>query len=666
MTDLTDVTDLVLTIDPTHVEVKPGEQVTAIASIQNLSQEMAYYRLHVEGLPPAWSEMAPAQIAAFPFEEVQAQVRIQPPENATYAAYNLTVWAVAPGRGNAQVTARLDVTVTGPVQAAAPPPLAEPLPAPTPPPVAVPEPLTAARIAVTAEPVRDAPLPPQTAQWRLLLHNQSDDPDTFRIGVLGIRPAWASMESDLVTLQPDEKCSLLLSVTPGDDASVGIHPFTLRVLSQHYPDRRAELDLQVEAKANAAFTLDIAPREAEAPGMSEFEIKIISDEASNADTWISLVAGDPQQAAEYIFEPARVLLTARQTATAKLYVRPRHPAEPGAQRAIVFTAVAVRDGGDRERRSVEARLTQVGAASLTLELAPRVQSDTIEAEYLVMATNAAATESTLTLSGEDLHEACTYNFDPPRLTVPPHSQAQAMLKVRARAYLELEAERPHPCTVTATPAGESAPIARANGQFTQLSIPPVALELTPPHQSAPRTARYTIKATNPRPIPVQLALSAKDDRNALAFTLEPAMLNLAPGAEATSQLTVQAKARLPLGERRAHVFTVVGVMQGSSVEASTTGLLAQERSAGQTRIAATLLRAGERAAKWALVGLLLGFLVLLLLAGMEVTSEGNVRLQAQVAPILSHPISRWFLDLPIAEPARALVRSLNQALTAVR
>jgi hypothetical protein len=51
---------------------------------------------------------------------------------------------------------------------------------------------------------------------------------------------------------------------------------------------------------------------------------------------------------------------------------------------------------------------------------------------------------------------------------------------------------------------------------------------------------------------------------------------------------------------------------------------------------------------------------------MQVGSEGNTDLQAQVAPILSHPISKWFLGLPIAEPARALVRFFYQILFAVR
>ena len=662
---------VVITTEPTRIQIKPGEQASATALIRNRSEEVEHYDLRVEGVPEGWASITPDQVSAFPLQEVRARVRIHPPQDAQGAIYTLIVRAVSQERPEVQGTGRIELDIPLPVQPVTTTPVEETRPTERKPEEERPrpevQPVTASQIEVTAEPVTDTPLPPPAAQWRLLLHNAGNILDTFSFNITGIRPTWVNIDPPQVTLKPDEKGNALLTVRPSEDTAVGVYPFTLRVFSHLNLNQRTEIPLKVEVKPNSAFTLNVWPRDAESQGGREFDISLVSDRNSNTDVWIDLTASDPEGLCDYTFNPAHVLLPARQTVTSKLRVQPRTFPGPNERRQVAFTVVAKPRDAITEPRSAEARLIQVGAPPPTLELRPRVRNATLEAEYTLLATNLAAMETTLVLSGQDPEEGCEYEFDPPKLVVPPRGQAQAKVKVHAKAYAEGEGEKPYTFTIEATREGDLVPVARTDGHFIQRRIQPVSLELIPPQQSHPRSARYSIKASNPRLQPVQIWLEAKDEADALAFSIKPNPIVLSPGAEGIATLTVRAKDKLAAGEqRRVHKFVVAGMVDASTVLASTTGTLAQVQGAGLPQIMTAFLRVGGRLLKWAIVILIVAFLIVLLLAAMDEGARGNVDLQAQVTPILRHPIARWFLGLPIAEPARALIRFIYQVLIAVR
>ncbi len=660
---------VVITTDPSRLQVKPGEQASATAMIRNRSEEVEHYDLRVEGVPEGWADITPDQVSAFPLQEVRAQVRVHPPQDAQGAIYSLIVRAISQERPEVQGTGRIELDIPLPIQPVTTTPVEE-----TRPPETTPEPATvrpgvqvASQIEVTAEPVTDSPLPPPAMQWRLLLHNAGNILDTFSFNITGVRPTWVNIDPPQVTLKPDEAGSALLTVRPAEDTAVGVYPFTLRVFSHLNLNQRTEIPLRVEVKPNSAFTLNVWPRDAESQGGREFDVSLVSDRNSNTDVWVDLAASDPEDLCDYTFNPAHVLLQVRQTATSKLRVQPRSFPGPNERRQITFTVVAKPRDAITEPRSAEARLIQVGAPPPTLELRPRVQNAALEAEYSLLATNLAAIETTLVLSGQDPEEGCEYEFDPPKLVVPPRGQAQAKVKVRAKAYAEGEGEKPYTFAIEATREGDLVPVARTDGHFIQRRIQPVSLELIPPQQSHPRSARYSIKASNPRPKPVQIWLEARDEADALAFSIKPNPIDLSPGAEGIATLTVRAKDRLAAGEqRRVHKFVVAGMVDSSTMLASTTGVLAQVQGSGWSQVLAAFLRVGGRILKWAIVILIVAFLIVLLLAAMDEGARGNVDLQAQVAPILRHPIARWFLGLPIAEPARALIRFIYQVMIAVR
>ncbi|MER3459336.1 MAG: hypothetical protein C4309_12510, partial [Chloroflexota bacterium] len=164
-----------------------------------------------------------------------------------------------------------------------------------------------------------------------------------------------------MTLKPDEKGNALLTVRPSEDTAVGVYPFTLRVFSHLNLNQRTEIPLKVEVKPNSAFMLNVWPRDAESQGGREFDISLVSDRNSNTDVWIDLTASDPEGLCDYTFNPAQVLLQARQTVTSKLRVQPRTFPGPNERRQIAFTVTATPRDAIAEPRSAEARLIQVGA-----------------------------------------------------------------------------------------------------------------------------------------------------------------------------------------------------------------------------------------------------------------------------------------------------------------
>ncbi|MER3459335.1 MAG: hypothetical protein C4309_12505 [Chloroflexota bacterium] len=183
---------VVITTDPTRIQIKPGEQASATALIRNRSEEVEHYDLRVEGVPEGWADIIPDQVSAFPLQEVRARVRIHPPQDAQGAIYTLIVRAVSQERPEVQGTGRIELDIPLSVQPVTTTPVEETRPTERKPEEERPrpevQPVTASQIEVIAEPVTDTPLPPPAAQWRLLLHNAGNILDTFSFNITGIRP----------------------------------------------------------------------------------------------------------------------------------------------------------------------------------------------------------------------------------------------------------------------------------------------------------------------------------------------------------------------------------------------------------------------------------------------------------------------------------------------
>lgn len=659
---------ITLSLDPASLRVKPGDRATTTLTVRNRTEEVEAYRLRCEGVPEGWVEFSPDQVSAFPLQSVSAQVIVHPPAEARGATYHLVVIAASQENSGVEGRTQLDVDVPVPATVTTPQPqpttpvgprpetLGGPEPTPK---VQAPPPQTASQIQVRAEPVTDSKLPPPARQWKLVLKNAGSVLDSFSFSIRGVRPEWVNVEPPEITLNPGEEGSSLLTVTPSPETAAGATAFTLRTFSHLNLSQRTEIPLQVVVAPRAAFRLAIYPRDAETQGQRDFQVNLLSDANSNTDLQIALAASDQDNACDYTFEPVQVFLPARQSLTSTLHVRPRVTLQPNERKTYTFTVTATPAGNLVAPLTDSARLTHLAPRPITLTLRPQVQTTDLEAEYTLVAVNPSAVPAVLHLSAADPELACTYDFQPARVVIPPASETQARLHVKANNFWDGEGQKTYEFTVQATRENEMTPTATATGRMQQRQIRPVTLQLVPPQLSSTGGARFFLQARNPRATPVRMWLEALDETDALSFNVQPNLIALSPGAEGRAALFARPKDRLMPGEqRRVHKFTVNARIEGPDKPISVSGVLAQTPGADWSGTFGTLAKLAIWVAQWVLV-----FFALLVLATLffEVMYEFACRrpspeLTRLVQPIYQNAIGQFFVHMPYAGLVRAVVQ----------
>ncbi len=644
---------VIVSVDPLRVQAPPGEKASAVVRIRNRSEEVAHYMVRVDGISPEWAELAPDQVSAFPLQETRAQITVHPPLGTRAATYHLTIRAVSQEDASLEGLAQLDVDVPAPI-AVAPSPATIASEAPV---VVGPTPLAAEQIEVVAEPLKENALPPPAAQWRISLKNASNVLDTFSFNITGLSPLWVNMQPPALTLKPEEEGNAILTVRPGPDTPGRTYPFKLRTFSHLNLNRRTELLLEIDVREVAGYKLAISPSEAEAHGAREFQVTLSSDAASNSDLALDLSASDQDNACDYTFQPNQIVLPARQTLTTSLRVSPKAVLGADESKTYTIKVIATPRNGLGTAQSVQARLTQTGAAPLSLVLRPEVQRGDIQAEYALTALNPSTVQTALVLSAQDPEEACDYAFQPSRVSLPPRGQAHVILHVKARSGLNGDTVREVPFTVSATRTGDLVPAAKASGKFVQERLAPVSLELVPPQQSQPGKTHFYVKAKNPQPGPVRIWLDAKDETDALAFSFQPSEIQLSGGAAGMAALMVQPKDKLPPTEqRRVHKFTVNGNVDGGKATITINGILAQTRGANWAGLAGKVLGRVLWAFKWIVAFMVVIFLGTLMLAATDRLATNSPELARLIYAVVSPALIKGLLGLsPFTGPAQRIV-----------
>ena len=652
-----------VTINPGQLRVKPGERGVATVTVRNHSEEVGHYKLQVEKLPAGYAEIAPDQVSAFPEQETHSQVSVYPPPTAPEVTYPAIICVSLQGNPDVEAQVSLEVVVLAAAQQPTREHIVKPLPIDQPKEQKQAKPpIVADQIRVGVEALSNPDLPPPAMQWRLTLRNAGNVLDSFIFGFVGVSPEWVSIDPTEVTLRPneEEEGTALLTVRPPADTSAGTYSLTIRVFSALNVSQRTEVNLSFDILPRAGFTVSLAPPEAEAQGLREFVVTLDSAKDSNTNLPIDLTAADEENACEYTFEPSQVVLAARQKATSVLRVRPRSIIGLNERRTYRFMVTAVPRDRLGSAQSCEARLIQVGILPPILKLRPQVQSGELEGTYTLLITNPAAVELTLRLAATDPEACGEYRFSLPQLTVPARNEVQVNLVVATHAYAEVE--KTLSFTVTATREGELVPMSKVDGRFLQKQVSPVSLSLAPTNQSSIGKARYFVKAVNPRSRSVQLLLEAEDEADALSFTYRPSQVQLSAGAEGGSWLVVRPKDKLMPGEqRRVHRFQVCARIEGATDPLTVTGVLAQVRGFVWGGVGKVVLRL----VKWALVVIVVLFIVALALSSMDVLNISDPRFSTLFQPILNHAITRFIMRLPIFRPAREIVSWVQRLIYSI-
>jgi hypothetical protein len=566
---------IAVSLDPARIQVQAAASATATILVKNRSEEVGNYLLSFEGAPGEWGEITPQQLSAFPFQDARAQISIHPPAGTQSALYRLSVVVHSQDRPDVEGRATLEVDVPAP-KVAVQTPVTPPPDKPKVEPISTPRTVTAAQIELRVEPSQDKPLPPPAVQWKVRLKNAGNVLDTFGFSFAGIPQNWIVLDPVEMQLYPGEEGAAQLSVKPGGDTKAGSYPFTLRAFSHVNVNERTEVQLKVEVRPNAAFSIELSPREAETQGMRDFQIVLSSTPGANTDLMLDLSASDQDGACDYAFNPKEVLLPAKQRVASNLRVRPRAVLAPGERKQYTFKVEAVPRQDLASRQAVEGRLTQTAGAPVSLALQPQVLSAEMEADYMVKIANPGGVDISLTFSAEDPEMACDYTFLPDRRYVPANGTSSTRLHVKARAAQRGESPKQIIFTVKANRQGELMPCATAQGGLNQMPGRPLAMELIPPQQSQPGRAKYSVRVTNPYSGPIQVWLEARDENDALEFKFSTQTLQITAGADGLAEINVRPKDKLLASDqRRVHKFTVSALVQGTSVPATIPGTLAQ-------------------------------------------------------------------------------------------
>ena len=92
---------LVLTVQPSSLELQAGREEVALLTLRNRSDQVGQYALRVEGLEANWANVEREQVGIFPGQEERVRVRFHPPREARPAVYpvilHATVMAGDPG-----------------------------------------------------------------------------------------------------------------------------------------------------------------------------------------------------------------------------------------------------------------------------------------------------------------------------------------------------------------------------------------------------------------------------------------------------------------------------------------------------------------------------------------------------------------------------------------
>ena len=581
---------IVVSLDPVRLQLQPGGKASAAIIVKNRSEEVQNFSLSLEGAPSTWGEITPDQLSAFPFQEVRAQINVHLPAETQGALYRLTICAKTQdqagteGRGILEVEVpaapvmEVDVTIQAPrVQTAKPERVNTPSPRPAPA-----RPQTAVQIELRVEPSTDNPLPPPALQWKLRLKNAGNVLDTFGFSFNGIAQNWVSIDPVEMQLYPGEEGTSLLVVRPGAETKAGAYPFTLRAFSHVNMNERTEVSLKVDVKASLGFQLEVTPREAEIQGVRDFQIYLSSTPTANGDMWLDLSANDQDNACEYSFQPKEILLPARQRVMCTLRVRPaaRAVLGPNERKQYTVKVAATPRQAAAPAQSVDLRLTHTGSLPPSLTIQPQVQNAEMESDYMMVVANPSAVDTTLYFSADDPELACEYTFLPDRRFISANGTSSIRLHVKARAAFRGEKPKQIPFTVKATRGGELLPAATVQGQLNQLPGRPLTAQLIPPQLSSTGRAKYSTRVHNPYNGPILAWLEARDETDALAFSVSPSRMQIPAGADGLFELGVKPKDKLlPTDQRRVHKFTVSVYVQGLSTPTNLTGLLAQVKGA---------------------------------------------------------------------------------------
>lgn len=228
---------LILAIKEEQIFVMPESKVNIHVGILNHGTNDDYYDIVVKGVPSEWITIDTPVVHLATGEAKQVILTVQPPATAQdrVGQYPLDVYATSQSDPTLSAFAHSSLTVAA-YQ-------------------------SAGRIGITLGSIYFSIAPGSSITIPVLLQNHGLKEDVFQLNIEGIPANWISTNAVLTKLEPSssQEIEFTIRVPRSPEAGVGRTPFKIFLISQDFPDQKAEVECILTVAAFSKFSASIQP-----------------------------------------------------------------------------------------------------------------------------------------------------------------------------------------------------------------------------------------------------------------------------------------------------------------------------------------------------------------------------------------------------------------------
>jgi len=153
--------------------------------------------------------------------------------------------------------------------------------------------------------------PAAAGQISVSITNTSQVIDQYSIAVFGIDPGWVTAQNELVSLFPGETEAVVLDLRLPVDYPASVRPITVSVSSADSPDHFELAHVELEITEATTTSVAVDPTMVTAGKSATFGLAVTNK--GNAPVLARPFAVDPEDLAEFVIEPADVLVAPGRT-----------------------------------------------------------------------------------------------------------------------------------------------------------------------------------------------------------------------------------------------------------------------------------------------------------------------------------------------------------------
>ena len=228
---------LILAIKEEQILVMPESKVSIHVGIVNHGDNDDYFDILVKGVPPEWITIDTPVVHLAAGEAKQVILTIQPPAllQDRVGQYPLDVHAISQSAPTHSALARSSLTVAA-YQ-------------------------SGGRIGVALGSIYFSVTPGSSITIPVLLQNHGLQDDVFQLSIEGLPANWISTNAIFTKLQPSEsqEIEFAIYVPHSPEAGVGRTPFKIFLISQDFPDQKAEVECILTVAAFSKFSALLQP-----------------------------------------------------------------------------------------------------------------------------------------------------------------------------------------------------------------------------------------------------------------------------------------------------------------------------------------------------------------------------------------------------------------------